>query len=194
VVRHTNSNRPVQPRVRFLRLGDIEGVHPAVLKGLNLKHMAPEPLVGLRGLRDEVIEDTFDVPRLAVVPIRGGKKYWVWGGIRSYLRLVNLGWPNEFSVLDYGREMPENRIVDLARADFRFAYIFSRQSAKSDRAIAREWEADTSLLRRKLELLSVSRGESNQWKVRQIPSTACRPSANCSRPSIFSRSARAAIW
>lgn len=139
---HANpKDRPIQPRTRHLRLGDIEGVHPAVLK--EVKGIAPEPLVGLRELKKEVIADTFKVPRFAVVPIPGRNKYWVWIGIRSYLRLKDIKWSETFPVLNYGLEMSEKRIVDLARADLRLAAIFSGQSAKSDWATAQEWEADT---------------------------------------------------
>ena len=134
-------DRPIQPRTRYLRLGDIEGVHPAVLK--EVKGLAPEPLVGLRELKKEAIKDTFEFPRIAVVQVPGRNKFWVWIGIRPYLRLRDIKWSEEFPVLNYGPEMPEKRIVDLARADLRFAAIISGQSAKSDWATAQDWEADT---------------------------------------------------
>jgi hypothetical protein len=142
VAEHTNpKDRPILPRTRYLQLRDIEGVHPAVLK--KLKKIAPEPLVGLRDVKEEAIKNTFEFPRIAVVPIPGRSKYWVWIGIRSYLRLKDIKWSETFPVLNYGLEMSEKRIVDLARADLRLAAIFSGQSAKSDWATAQEWEADT---------------------------------------------------
>ena len=140
--KHASLNdRLAHPRIKYLRLGDIEGVHPAVLK--EVKGIAPEPLVGLRDVKEEVIKDTFEVPRFAVVPIPGRNKYWVWIGIRSYLRLKDIKRSETFPMLNYGLEMSEKRIVDLARADLRFAAIISGQSAKSDWATAQEWEADT---------------------------------------------------
>ncbi len=140
---HANPrDKLVLPRTKVLRLGQIAGVHPAVQKGRG--PAAPEPLVGLRDVKEENIRDTLEVPRIAVVPTPDRNKYWVWSGIRIYLRLVHLKWPNGFPVLNYGLEMPEKKIVDLARADLRFAAIFSGQSAESDRSNAREWEADTA--------------------------------------------------
>jgi hypothetical protein len=97
----------------------------------------------MRDVKDDAIEDTLAVPRIAVISIPGQKKYWVWSGIRFYLRLIELNWSREFPVLSYGVEIPEIRIVDLANADLRFASIFSGESAKSDYAIAQEWESDS---------------------------------------------------
>lgn len=140
--KHASPNdRLAHPRIKYLRLGDIEGVHPAVRK--KRKHTVPEPLVGLGAVREDIIKDVFAVPHIAVVPTPGRKGYWVWIGIRSYLRLLDIKWPEKFPVLDYGVDMPEEKIVKLACADFRFGYIFSGRSAKSDWAIAQEWEGDT---------------------------------------------------
>ena len=160
--KHTNpKNRLINPRIKYLRLGDLEGVHPAVRK--ERKGIAPEPLIGMRDVKEDAIEDTLAVPRIAVVLMPGQKKFWVWSGIRFYLRLIDLNWSREFPVLSYGLEMPETRIVELAKADLRFASIFSGQSAKSDRAIAQEWEADSANICRQAK--SGRRGRSNGLNV-----------------------------
>jgi hypothetical protein len=142
VGKHSNPiHRPVHPRTRYLRLDEIEGVHPEVLT--KLKQSSPEPIGGLWAVKDEAIDDVYEIPRIAVVPIPGRNKYWVWIGIRFYLRLLDRKWKKGFPVLNYGLRMPEKRIVALARADLRFASILAGQSAKSDWATAQEWEAET---------------------------------------------------
>jgi hypothetical protein len=142
VGKHTSPNgRLAHPQIKYLRLGDIEGVHPAVLK--KLKQKAPEPLVGLRSVKEEAIQGAFAVPHIAVVPASDRERYWVWIGVRSYQRLLDIEWQEEFPVLNYGQQLTEKRIVDLACADRRFGYIISGASAESDWATAQEWEADT---------------------------------------------------
>jgi len=54
VGKHASLNdRLAHPRIKYLRLGDIEGVHPAVLK--EVKGIAPEPLVGLRDVKEATL-------------------------------------------------------------------------------------------------------------------------------------------
>jgi hypothetical protein len=127
-----------------LRLREIVGVHPAVLKMI-----APSPaesIVGLRGLSDAPINGVYWFPRIAVVPVRGGSGYWCWIGVRSYLRLVDRGWLGKISVLDYGSRISEEKIVDLARFDWKCASAITGSAQTTDWAIAQMWEEDTNSL------------------------------------------------
>jgi hypothetical protein len=104
------------PRTRVLRPEEIAGVHPAVLN--ELKQFPPEPPDVLLAVSDNAINDAFEIPRIAVVPIRGERRYWVWIGVRAYLRLVDRKWQGKIPVLDYGPRMPEAMIAYLAEKDW----------------------------------------------------------------------------
>lgn len=143
--KHSIPNRhPAYPQVMALRLSDIADVHPAVRKLVN--RFPQEPSVTLRGVKDEAIKDVFEIPRIAVVPIRGGTGYWVWCGVRAYKRLVDRGWKGSITVLDYGPRMPEEKIVYLAEKDWVFASPLSGQTRKTDWAYAQEWEANSTYI------------------------------------------------
>ncbi|MDR3411616.1 MAG: hypothetical protein P4L87_11855 [Formivibrio sp.] len=76
-----------------------------------LMQFPPEPPVGLSDVSDEAISDVFEIPRIAVVPTRDERVYWVWSGVRAYRRLVDRGWQGKITVLDYGPRMLEEKIV-----------------------------------------------------------------------------------
>jgi hypothetical protein len=145
VGKHPIPNRhPSHPQITTLRLGDIADVHPAVLKVLN--RLPSEPVVELRGVSDKAVEDVFKVPRIAVVPIRGETRYWVWGGVRAYLRLRSRGWRGLVTVLDYGPRISEEKIACLAETDWVYASPFSGQTRKTDWAYAQVWEAHSDYI------------------------------------------------
>jgi hypothetical protein len=136
--------RPPYPLTLQLGLEDIEGVYPPVLT--MLKQFPPEPMVGLRDISDEALSDVFYFPRIAVVPIRGESKYWVWSGVRAYRRLVDRGSRGKITVLDYGPRMPEEKIVYLAEKDWLYASSISGQTHRTDWACAQEWEAHSGYI------------------------------------------------
>lgn len=105
-----------------------------------------EPTVTLRGVSDKAVEDLFEIPRMAVVPIRGGSGYWVWCGVRAYRRLVDRGWKGLVWVMDYGPRMPEEKIVYLAEKDLVYSSHLTGPSRKSDWAYAQKWEADSAYI------------------------------------------------
>ena len=129
---------PLAPEVR---LDDIVGVHPAVLRML----MQPpaESILGLPEVSDALIDDIYGIPRIGVVPVRGGSGYWAWIGVRAYLRLVDCGWKGKFTVLDYGSRMPEEKLVYLAQMDWAYASAIAGPNQRTDRAFAQLWEANS---------------------------------------------------
>jgi len=126
----------------MVSLKDIKRVHPAVCR--KLQERCPESPVGLEEVSDELINDIFAFPRIAVVPIPGEPGYWCWIGVRVFQRLVNRGWNGKVAVLDFGTRMPEEDIVDRALKDWDYWPAIEGISAKSDRAIAQKWEAATN--------------------------------------------------
>jgi hypothetical protein len=138
------NRHPAYPQVTALRLRDIAEVHPAVRKLLN--RFPPEPIDTLRGVSDKAIKDVFEIPHIAVVPIRGETKYWVWCGVRAYKRLVDRGWEGSITVLDYGPRMPEEKIADLAEKDWVYGSQLTGQTRKTDWAYAQEWEANSTYI------------------------------------------------
>ena len=139
--RPNSIGRRPYPQVAVLHLCDIAGIYPAVRKVLG--RFPPEPNDELQGVSAQAIEDLLEVPRIAVVPVRGEARYWVWQGVRAYLRLVDRDWKGAISVIDFGSRMSEERIAYLAEKDWVFDSLFSSRSRKSDWAYAQEWEAGT---------------------------------------------------
>jgi hypothetical protein len=131
----------VYPRFQFLSLKEIGGVHRAVCE--ELEKRAQEPPVGLEDVSDELINDVFKFPRIAVVPIPGEPGYWCWIGVRVFRRLVDRKWSEKVAVLDYGPGMSEATIVDQALKDWKYSPAVMGQSAKADWATAQEWNADS---------------------------------------------------
>ena len=132
------------PRRRVLRPDEIAGVHPAVLN--ELKQFPPEPPDLLLAVSDNAINDVFEIPRIAVVPIQGERTYWVWIGVREYLRLVDRKWQGKIPVLDYGPRMPEAMIAYLAEKDWLYAASILGRTHKTDWAYAQAWDANSGYI------------------------------------------------
>jgi hypothetical protein len=128
------------PRFQVITLDEIR-VHPAVSK--ELEKLAPEPLVGLQDVSDELINDVLKFPRIAVVPIPGNPGYGCWIGVRLFRRLVDRKRCGKVAVLDYGPRVSEDNIVDQALKDWKYSSAVLGQPATADWVTAQEWEAET---------------------------------------------------
>jgi hypothetical protein len=129
------------PLIQELSLGEIEGVHPAVLN--MLKQFPDEPILGLQEVSDALINDVFKIPRLSVVPVPGGSRFWCWAGVRAYLSLADRHWHEKIPVLNYGPRTPVQKIVYLAHKDWVFAPAITVPSQKTNWAFAQVWEANS---------------------------------------------------
>jgi hypothetical protein len=132
------------PQVVRRQFSEIVDVHPAVLQ--MIEGLATEPIGGLIAVSDELIDDVYGFPRIAVVPVRAGSGFWCCAGVKAYLRLLDRGWRGKVAMLDYGSRMSEQKIVKLAYSDWVYGSAITGAAQSTDWACAQVWEANTDYI------------------------------------------------